>query len=398
MKSKRLTLARVLTVAIAMALWLADLSGSIVIARELDVDLGIGDENSGRPNLRADERLYNRPAILIAWRNTAQILEVEVLVRNLGSDQGQGKVHIEILDEYGRSMVQMPSRGEEALITVPGRTEGGEEGKIVQLTGTKSLNALIDRLDRDKAKYYIKAAVETIEKDKNLLDNVKVKSYNRDFRAKPGAVHFFDYYFTNTTDHPQTLRWYLEMSPLPKGWELELKPAPGETMTIAPNQAIQGIIIARAPREIIEGDRLEIRVSGLSPENEVIAQTEWHLVNDNTPPEIISPSITLNKDNEIDVALTASDRLSGIYEASGVKAEYSTDGGTTYSTRVISYLTGNFVGPTTFKTALGPFAPNSKVLVSLSAMDLAGNINRTEPVSIQTGPVMVEKKAEIPDR
>lgn len=398
MKSKRLTLARALTVAIAMTLWLADLSGSIVIARELDVDLGIGDENSGRPNLRADERSYNRPAILIAWRNTAQILEVEVLVRNLGSDQGQGKVHIEILDEYGRSMVQMPSRGEEVLITIPGRTEGGEEGKIVQLTGTKSLNALIDRLDRDKAKYYIKAAVETIEKDKNLLDNVKVKSYNRDFRAKPGAVHFFDYYFTNTTDHPQTLRWYLEMSPLPKGWELELKPAPGATMTMAPNQAIQGIIIARAPREIIEGDRLEIRVSGLSPENEVVAQTEWHLVNDNTPPEIISPSITLNKDNEIDVALTASDGLSGIYEASGVKAEYSTDGGTTYSTRVISYLTGNFVGPTTFKTALGPFAPNSNVLVSLSAMDLAGNINRTKPISIQTGPVMVEKKAEVPHR
>jgi len=394
MKSRYLTLTTVFMLTIAVSFCLMDLGGRVFADTELDVDLGIADESSGRPNLRADEGVYDRPAILIAWRNTARILEVEILVRNLGNDQGQGKVHIEILDEYGKSMVRMPAPGEETIVTVPKRTEGGEHGKIVQLAGTKSLNALIDRLDRDRAKYYIKAEVEAIGRDKNPLDNVKVKSYNRDFRAKPGAVHFFDYYFTNTTDQPETLRWYLDIGPLPKGWQVEAKPAPGDIIQIAPNQAVQGVIIVRTPREIIEGDRVELRMSGVNQANEVMAQTEWHLVNDNSPPDIISPTITLNKDNEIDIWLTVDDKLSGIYEASGVKAEYSTDKGATYSTRVISYLQGHFAGPTTFKTALGPFAPNAEVLVSLSAQDLAGNISRTEPVIIKIGPVEGEKKAE----
>lgn len=348
------------------------------------VDLGIGDESTGRPNLRADNALYNRPAILIAWRNTAQVLEVEVLVRNLGNDQGQGKVHMEILDEYGTSLVRMPEPGKEPIVNVPARTEGGREGKIVQLAGTRSLNALIDRLDRDRVKYYIKAAVETIGEDRNLLDNVKVKSYNRDFKARPGALHTFDYYFTNPSDEPQQLQWHLDVSPLPKGWQLQARPAPGQKILLGPNQTIQGVVLIRAPREIIEGDRMEVRFSAVDEGGNVAAQTEWHLVNDNKSPDIISPSISLNDDNGIDIELTADDPMSGIYEASGVKAEYSTDGGSTYSTRVISYLFGNFVGPTLFQTTLGPFAANTQVLVTLSAMDIAGNIARTEPVTVQT--------------
>jgi hypothetical protein len=254
---------------------------------------------------------------------------------------------------------------------------------LVQIGGSKVLNRLIDRLDRDHAKYYIKAVVDTIGKDENSLDNVKVKSYGQSYRARPGAVHFFDYFFTNTTDRPQQLRWYLDMSPLPKGWEMEARPAPGYTMTLAPGQSIQGNILVRAPREMIEGDRLEIRMSGLNAKNEVITQTEWHLVNDTDPPEIVSPSITVANENKVDIEVTAHDILSGIYEASGMKSEYSTDGGATYSTRIMSYVYGSFVNPTLFKTQLGPFADNTEVLVTLSAMVTAGNIERTEPVMVR---------------
>ena len=350
---------------------------------ERNVDLGIGDETRGRPQIRADldQNNYNRPAILIAWRNTAQILEVEVLITNKGKDQGQGRVHVDVLDEYGKTLARMPA-GDGVLATVPGRDEGGKEGLLVQIGGSKALNRLIDRLDRDHQKYYIRATVDTIGKDLNPLDNIKVKSYGQNYRAKPGAVHFFDYYFTNTTDQPQSLRWYLDMSPLPKGWEMEARPEPGHTMTLAPGQSIQGNILVRAPREILEGDRLEIRMSGLNANNEVVAQTEWHLVNDNDPPEIISPSITVANENKVDIEVTAHDILSGIYEASGMRAEYSTDGGATYSTRVISYVYGSFVNPTLFKTQLGPFADNTDVQVTLSAMDTAGNIERTQPVTL----------------
>lgn len=146
---------------------------------EQNVDLGIGDESRGRPNIRAelDQNNYNRPAILIAWRNTAQILEVEVLITNKGKDQGRGKVHVEVLDEYGKILARMPSSDEGVVATVPGRDEGGKEGRLIQIGGSKALNRLIDRLDRDHQKYYIKAVVDTIGKDQNPLDNVKVKSY-----------------------------------------------------------------------------------------------------------------------------------------------------------------------------------------------------------------------------
>lgn len=376
----------------------AESSQQSVTSPSREVDLGIGDESRGRPNIRADVNglnyntastygaTYDRPAILIAWRNTAQILEVEVLVVNNGRDQGQGKVHIEVLDEYGKTLARMPALGADPLVTVPGRDDRGKEGILVQISGSKVLNKLIDRLDRDRQRYYIKAAVDTVGEDLNPIDNVKVKSYNRDFRARPGAVHFFDYYFTNTTDQPQSFRWYLDMSPLPKGWEMEARPSPGETLTLQPGQSVQGNMLVRAPREIIEGDRVEICMSGLNANNEVVAQTEWHLVNDNEPPEIISPSISETENNKIAVELTAHDILSGIYEASGVKAEYSTDGGTTFSTRVISYVYGSFVNPTLFKTLLGPFADDTDVQVTLSAMDLAGNIERTEPVTIHITP------------
>jgi hypothetical protein len=365
------------------------------LAAEPIVDLGIGDESRGRPNIRADadQVNYNRPAILIAWRNTAQILEVEVLVTNKGLDQGQGKVHVEVLDEYGRMLARMPTAGQDVLVTVPARDEGGKQGILAQIGGSKVLNKLIDRLDRDHSKYYIKAVVETIGKDQNPLDNAKVKSYNRDFRARPGSVHFFDYFFTNTTDRPLALRWYLDMSPLPKGWEMEARPAPGNAMTLAPNQSIQGNIIVRTPREIIEGDRVEIRMSGINVDNEIITQTEWHLVNDNDPPEIISPSIVATQDGSIELELTAHDILSGIYEASGVKGEYSTDGGATYSTRVISYVYGSFVNPTLFKTKLGPFAENAEVQVTLSVMDTAGNVERT-PSTIVRIPEKIKKQAQ----
>jgi hypothetical protein len=359
-----------------------------------DVDLGIGDESRGRPNIRADAEQfnYNRPAILIAWRNTAQVLEVEVLVTNLGVDQGKGQVHVEVVDEYGKTLARMPPNGAVVPVTVPARDDGGKEGSLVQIGGSKALNALIDRLDRDREKYYIKAVVTTVGEDKNPYDNYKVKSYNRDFRARPGSVHFFDYFFTNLSDQPQKIRWYLDMSPLPKGWEMEARPAPGYVLTLAPNQSIQGNVLVRTPREIIEGDRIEMRMSGIDENNQIVTQTEWHLVHDNDPPEIISPSITATDDGGIDVEVTVNDILSGIYEASGVKSEYSTDKGATYSTRVISYVYGSFVNPTLFKTTLGPFAPDAVVQVTLSAMDIAGNIERTEPVMIKI-PGKIDKQA-----
>src|ERR1700728_100135 len=81
------------------------------------VDLGIGrGPDSHRPN------------ILVAWRNTERVLEVEVLVRNLGDQPGHGNVKLEICDDEGRQLLTTKP----FPVTVPARDAGGEQGTVVQ--------------------------------------------------------------------------------------------------------------------------------------------------------------------------------------------------------------------------------------------------------------------------
>src|SRR5438309_2239566 len=63
------------------------------------VDLGIGEAPGlGQPGIQSMMRPVARPGILVAWRNTRQVLEVEVLVTNHGSEAGKGRIEVEVLD------------------------------------------------------------------------------------------------------------------------------------------------------------------------------------------------------------------------------------------------------------------------------------------------------------
>lgn len=93
----------------------------------------------------------------------------------------------------------------------------------------------------------------------------------------------------------------------------------------------------------------------------------------------------MDKDTGLtEVTATANDVTSMIKEASGVRVEYSTDSGVTFSTRVLAYLDGNFVGPTRFRGDLGPFTPGTKLAMSIHAEDIAGNttVRKIDPVVI----------------
>src|SRR5258708_36226304 len=93
------------------------------------VDLGIGrGPDSHRPN------------ILVAWRNTERILEVEVLVRNMGDQPGRGNVRIEICDDEGKQLLATKP----VPVTVPARAEGGEEGTVAQTKGFNRVNIKFD--------------------------------------------------------------------------------------------------------------------------------------------------------------------------------------------------------------------------------------------------------------
>lgn len=343
-----------------------------------DVDLAIGFcKKTDRPN------------VFIAWRNSQRVLEVEVEVKNLAEEQAVGALVLSILDEEGRLLATtMGNGGYPQKVTLPPRSKGGDEGKIVQIKGSLDLNLLIDRLDRANVRYMIKASVLPESKDANLVNNHAVKTFNIPSRLKAGAKHYREFTFRNTKNEPLEVVWKTECSELPSGWSVEVDPKPGTTSTVRPGEMVHGSICLSTLKDLVEGQHVDVRVGCFNARGESQAeeyQFEWFAVYDNTPPEMTGMSYKVDPETGIlEAASTVNDKHSMIKEASGVRVEYSTDGGITFSSRVMAYKAGNFVGPTSFKADLGPFAPGTQVTMRVVAEDIAGNRaeRRFDPISI----------------
>lgn len=346
----------------AAAVLFVSLIGSSAAAQ---VDMAIGfDKKTDRPNA------------FIAWRNTERILEVELEVKNLGRDQAGGSLALAILDEEGRTLATSPGpKGERITVMLPPRELGGDEGRIVQMHGSKELNLLIDRLDRANARYYLQAEVIPDKPDPNPANNRVVKSFNVGARLRPAAGHYYDFYWRNTKNSAVNVVIRTETSKLPDGWRLSTRWANGETISIPAGGVVQGYAMLTTPETLQEGEHLDIRFLALDPtDGSVTSQSEWFVVYDSGAPEISELTHEVDeRTGGLRVALTANDPTSMLKEASGVRVEYSTDGGTTFSNRVLAYLDGNFVGPTRFGGDLGPFAPGTKVVLNVVVDDIAGN-------------------------
>ena len=153
-----------------------------------------------------------------------------------------------------------------------------------------------------------------------------------------------------------------------------------------PDEVVNGYISVTTPKTMTEGQHLDVLVSAIDKETrQPVFQSEWFVVCDMTPPEMTGLGYSVDpQTGMLDVTLTANDRTSMLKEASGVRIEYSTDGGLTFSSKIMFYVAGNFVGPTKFKANLGPFVPGTKVKLIAIAEDIAGNSVRRqiEPVEV----------------
>jgi hypothetical protein len=324
-------------------------------------DLAIGfDAKTGRPNA------------FIAWRNSQRILEVEVEVRNLGEAQATGRVFLAVLDETGKELASN-RQGPVQMVTLPARSKGGADGRVVQIKGTLELNLLIDKLDRASKPYLLKAWIAN-PNDENVVDNVMVKSFNVPSRAVAGGQYFREYGYKNTGAKPVTLDWTLESSAQPAGWQMSSSFAPHERTVVAPGEQVHGHLRVATPKTSVEGEHVDLRVIARDVESGKVAYNyEWFVVNDSTPPNIDNVTQAVSSAYEVELAATVNDATSMLKEASGIRAEYSTDNGVTFSSRVMAYSAGNFVGPTSFTAELGPFTPGTLVVGRIVAMDIAGN-------------------------
>jgi hypothetical protein len=380
---------------VAMALSLLVLMATNAGAQ--NVNLGIADDETlKRPN--SWSQLHNRltphaeilagdttgpasrPAMSIAWRNARQVEEVEVKVRNLGTDAGEGSVAVDILDETGRVLLHLEPPPELQTIRVPGVDQGGREGKILRMKASWELNTLIDRFDRVRTRYGVRAQVQTKGPDTDPFDNAKVKSWNIPFAVKRGMTNAYNYIFQNHGSDAVTVMWRFEHTPPPAGWQISGVPESKEAFTLKPGEQIRGTLLMQAPMQITEGAFLEARLSLVrAADNSLFQQHEWFQVYDTEPPHVSNYRVVLTDDHRVAIQALVADQGSGVLEATGVSTEFSTDGGRTWAKAAHNYKTGNFVRPTLFETYLGPFAPNTPLRLRFSAMDTAGNVQTIIP-------------------
>ncbi len=328
------------------------------------VDLGIGrGADSHRPN------------ILVAWRNTERILEVEVLVRNLGDRPGKGQVWLELADDEGKKLLST----DPVPISVPAKADGGEEGVVIQSKGFRMMNLMFDQLDRLHQRYKLLAHVKTDGVDLNPLDNVAAKSFNVDGRAFPATTNFYRYRFVNPTDAPITGRIQLENTAVPEGWDVSIDSQRGTTVTLGPKEVFTGYVTVKTPNKVSDGQHIDFQISFIGQggsDSYVIDKDEWYLVADSIPPEVSQPTITSRPDGSLMVNVVAYDPICGLREASGAQVAYSLDDGTTFSTRVMAYARGTFYTKTWFEAQLGPFAPGVKVKTVVTVENNAGLMRR----------------------
>jgi len=337
------------------------------------VDLGIGRGlDSHRPN------------ILVAWRNTERILEVEVLVRNRGDRQGAGQVRLEICDEEGKRLLTT----EPFKVTVPARADGGEEGVVVQTKGFRMMNIMFDQLDRLNQRYKLRATVETEGDDLNPLDSVATKSFNVDGRALPGGTSTYRYRLTNPSNSTKTASVFIDHTAIPAGWLMKADPEPGTPVTLGPNEVFTGYITVKTPKKLSDGEYIDLQ-AGLAEvingRKHVVDQDEWYLVATTQGPQVDKPTLTERPDGSLAVNVAAFDPICGIKEASGVQVAYSLDHGTTFSTRVMAYTRGNFYDKTWFEAVLGPFASGLEVTAVVTVSNNAGIIKRFELPAVKLG-------------
>jgi hypothetical protein len=360
------------------------------------VDLGIADDETyGRPISWAmatpdgvpepEARLAmsgpsSRPGVSIAWRNAQQIEEVEVRVRNLGSEPGEGRVWVDILDFEGVMLLHLEPPEDQKVIRLPAVDRGGRDGKVLRMRASRELNNLIDRYDASRIPYHVQATVETVGEDASPFDNSKTKSWNIPFRVRPGQLNVYNYRFVNHGDVPQDVRWEFETTEAPRGWVIQGAPESESSFRMAPGESIQGALTMLAPDVLEERDFLETRVSLVDTETgAVLSQREWFQVYDTEPPHVSNYRLVFTNDHRLAIQALVSDRGSGVLEATGVTTEYSTDGGRTWSHRAHNYNAGNFTTPTLFEAVLGPFESGTAVQLRFTARDTGGNVTSIIP-------------------
>jgi hypothetical protein len=342
-------------------------------------DLAIGNIPAlGHPGLAALSQRPARPAILIAWRNSAKVLEVETLLENFGVRGAQGRLQLEVLDAKHFPLAHQPAMSTPFVAFAPAASRGGDSGVTVQIPGSRFLNRLLDSIDLANEVYCIRMSVVALGlRDVNPLNNLTAKCYNNAARLLPDGTASSQYFLRNLTRSPVVARLAIRNVGLPAGWRVNSRPHAGSIVRLAPGAAMMGLVTVTGPSRLHEGDFVDIRPT-LATRTHVVDASEFYVAADSMPPAVNRAFVAPGRDrNHVYLNVRAIDRGSSVAEASGAAAEWSTDGRITLNQRVLTYVDGNFLSSTGFDTQLGPFPIGTKVELRVRLHDVVGNNFRT---------------------
>jgi hypothetical protein len=244
---------------------------------------------------------------------------VEIRVRNLGTEPGEGRVWVVILDETGALLLRLEPPEELKVIRVPASDMGGREGKVLRMAASRVLNNLIDRYDNERRRYDVRATVETLHvEDANPFDNSKTKSRNVPHAVRPGQRNTFNYVFQNHESSPVRVHWLFERTPYPEGWDIEGVPSSADPFTLQPDETVSGFLWMDAPTTIAEGAFVEARLSLVRADTDTIfGQHEWFQVHDTAPPTVTDYRLVLTETNQRAISRAAPPAQAGSFPGYG---------------------------------------------------------------------------------
>lgn len=158
---------------------------------------------------------------------------------------------------------------------------------------------------------------------------------------------------------------------------------------IPANTAIIDYLVITPPNTLAEGAKETIKIKAI---NEVTGATllerTFLLAYDTQPPSIIASSISLDPfmtTQLVTASISALDASVGL-DFFGTELHYSTDNGTTWSTKRMDWASGNLTGITDFVATIGPFLYETRLLYYFTIMDSLGNTNSTDVGELELPP------------
>src|SRR5579871_1144938 len=139
-----------------------------------------------------------RPAILLAWRNSNKVFEAEVGISNTSTSIHKAATELVLVDNEGRLLLRRPESGRYVEASIPGSVGHANDPAIVQLTGTREGNLLLDQLDRSGTGYTMIATVYE-PSGAESAPVVAAKTFNIQNKARAGRVSEFEFALRNRT-------------------------------------------------------------------------------------------------------------------------------------------------------------------------------------------------------